>query len=77
MRDKEGVFTPLDKTRKKRLSFPISSVEIIMGDIHARILGSKAIVRIGKKVYKVVGIECGLEGCNCDSYITDELITRS
>lgn len=55
-----SVFTPLTEDRTRRLNIPLSEVNILKGDLFARVKGKKATVEIKHKKYEVVGISCGL-----------------
>lgn len=63
------VFTPWNADQSERLSFPRNEVTVLDGDLNVRALGYLATVSIREQMYKVYGISCGLEGCNCDAYI--------
>ena len=65
------VFTPMNEGRTKRLSFPVSSVKIISGDIHARGLGYHATIEIDGIRYKVIGRSCSMQRCACDAELIE------
>lgn len=66
------LFTPLNAERTQRLTFPIEQVLLEWGSLHYRMVGAKAGVSIDGKRYTVIGTDCDLEGCTCDSYLVDE-----
>lgn len=69
---KQGeVFTPLNHDKTKRLSFPMSDVVVIDGNLDLRIVGYKATVSIHGVKYFVFGCPCDLGNCNCDAYIME------
>jgi hypothetical protein len=61
------VFTPLNEGRKKRLSFPASSLKLIEGNLQIRKRGYKATIDIDGARHKVIGRSCGLPHCMCDA----------
>lgn len=66
-----SVFTPLNEQRTERLEFKQSDVKVLKGNLHQRGLGYHATVEIHGKVYRVIGISCGLPHCQCDAYIRE------
>lgn len=61
-------FTPLDENGK-RLKIRMDDVKVLSGSLVPRGIGKKANIEIKGKYYKVMGIDCELEGCCCDSQI--------
>lgn len=72
MKNKKEVFTPLLNSKNgKRLKFDMEKeINVIWGSLEVRKLGLKAIIEVGNITpYAVYGCDCGLKGCECDSYI--------
>ena len=67
----ETTFNPLNEARTKRVNIDLDQVETVSGSLNVRKAGRKAVVKILDKVYEVVGISCGLPGCNCDAYMKE------
>lgn len=71
MQREPRIFTPLNEARTERLSFPLSSVIVLYGNLDRRGYWKHAVVKISGRKYEVYGIGCGLEQCVCDVYIKE------
>lgn len=63
------VFTPRDFYTDERVTFHLSQIKVLSGDINLRKRGRKAVVEIKGQKYDVIGASCGLTNCMCDARI--------
>lgn len=68
------VFTPRKSryaAEDDRYRWNMEDVKFSEGFDHGRGAHYKGFVEVDGKVYKVYGMDCNLEGCACDAYVTE------